>query len=90
MLQLNAQNAAQMQQRDAKFPLLAKGILIPQVRSGSPAAKAGLRQGDIITGQPSQLACLQAKRQQIESGAMQFTYNHEAWQGGIEALSNGF
>ena len=51
MLQLNAQNAAQMQQRDSKFPAITHGILVPSVTTGSPAAKAGLQQGDIITGE---------------------------------------
>ena len=51
MLQLNAQNAAQMQQRDSKFPAITHGILVPSVTAGSPAAKAGLQQGDIITGE---------------------------------------
>lgn len=50
MLQLNARNAAQIQQNDARFPPLSEGILVPSVTAGSPAAKAGLRQGDIITG----------------------------------------
>lgn len=51
MLQLNASNAAQMQKRDSRFPTLTTGILVPSVHSGSPAAKAGLQQGDIITGE---------------------------------------
>ena len=51
MLQLNEHNATQMRQKDPNFPIVAQGILVPHVASGSPACKSGLREGDIITGE---------------------------------------
>lgn len=50
MLQLNPHNTAQMHEKDKHFPALDQGILVPSVYPGSPAAKAGLKPGDIITG----------------------------------------
>lgn len=50
MLQLNEHNAAQMRQKDANFPEITQGILVPHVAAGSPACKCGLREGDVITG----------------------------------------
>lgn len=50
MLQLNQHNAAQMRQKDPKFPQVKQGILVPHVAANSPAAKSGLREGDVITG----------------------------------------
>ncbi len=50
MLQLNEHNAAQMRQKDAHFPEVNQGILVPHVAAGSPACKCGLREGDVITG----------------------------------------
>lgn len=48
LLQLNRHNAAQFRARDPNFPDVMGGILVPDVQSGSPAEKAGLRQGDVI------------------------------------------
>lgn len=50
MLQLNQHNAAQMRQKDPNFPEVKQGILVPYVASNSPAARSGLREGDVITG----------------------------------------
>ncbi|KAL3160787.1 hypothetical protein ABBQ38_009198 [Trebouxia sp. C0009 RCD-2024] len=50
MLQLNQHNAAQMRQKDPNFPEVMQGILVPFVAANSPAAKCGLREGDVITG----------------------------------------
>ena len=50
MLQLTSENAAQMHEKDHKFSALTRGVLVASVHPGSPAAKAGLMQGDIITG----------------------------------------
>ena len=50
MLQLTSENVAQMHEKDRQFPALNEGILVASVHAHSPAAKAGLKQGDIITG----------------------------------------
>lgn len=50
MLQLTAENAAQMHKKNSQFPSTIRGVLLANIRAGSPAARAGLRQGDIITG----------------------------------------
>ena len=50
MLQLNQHNAAQMRQKDPNFPEVKQGILVPHVAANSPAARSGLREGDVITG----------------------------------------
>lgn len=41
---------AQLQRRDARFPDLESGILVPHVTPGSPAERAGMRPGDVIVG----------------------------------------
>lgn len=50
MLQLNEHNASQMREKDAAFPAVSQGILVPYVAVGSPAAKCGMKDGDVITG----------------------------------------
>ena len=50
MLELNSEIALHMHQKNCKFPALTTGILVPFVSKGSPADKAGLKAGDIITG----------------------------------------
>ena len=57
MLQLNQHNAAQMRQKDPNFPEVMQGILVPYVAANSPAAKCGLREGDVITGDCSAHSC---------------------------------
>ena len=52
LLELNAAKIAQLRARDAGFPSVTAGILVPAVTPGSPAAAAGLQAGDIITGEP--------------------------------------
>ncbi|KDD75649.1 hypothetical protein H632_c569p0, partial [Helicosporidium sp. ATCC 50920] len=52
MLQLNPHNAAQFRKKDAAFPDVSAGILVPHVREDSPAQKAGLCAGDVIVGFP--------------------------------------
>jgi HtrA serine peptidase 2 len=49
LLQLNALNLAQIRRRDSTFPEDVKdGVLVPHIKPGSPAEKAGLQQGDVI------------------------------------------
>ena len=51
MLQLDAGKAEQLRQRDASFPAVRAGILVPEVSHGSPAHCAGLQPGDVIVGE---------------------------------------
>lgn len=50
MLQLNSGNVVEFRKRDPTFPAVSQGILVPHVTMASPAYKAGLRPGDVITG----------------------------------------
>jgi S1-C subfamily serine protease len=50
MLQLNSGNLVEFRKRDPTFPDVSHGILVPHVTVASPAYKAGLRPGDVITG----------------------------------------
>lgn len=51
MLQLDAGKSEQLRQRDASFPAVRAGILVPEVSHGSPAHCAGLQPGDVIVGE---------------------------------------
>ena len=50
MVELNQQVAAQMRQRDSRFPEVKQGILVTGVAANSPAFRCGLKEGDVITG----------------------------------------
>jgi HtrA serine peptidase 2 len=50
LMELSPAVAAQMRQREPDFPAAAeRGVLVPGVVPGSPAARGGLRPGDVIT-----------------------------------------
>lgn len=55
LLELDVDTALQMRRRNSKLPILAAGVLVTAVNKGSPADKAGLRAGDVITGWSSHL-----------------------------------
>lgn len=50
LLELSPAVAAQMREREPGFPAnVERGVLVPAVVPGSPAARGGLRPGDVIT-----------------------------------------
>ncbi|CAL0302295.1 unnamed protein product [Lupinus luteus] len=48
MLDLNEMIIAQLKKRDASFPNVEKGILVPMVTPRSPGDRAGFRPGDVV------------------------------------------
>ncbi|GAV86977.1 PDZ_2 domain-containing protein/Trypsin_2 domain-containing protein [Cephalotus follicularis] len=48
MLDLNELIIAQLQETDATFPDVNRGVLVPMVTPGSPAARAGFCSGDVV------------------------------------------
>lgn len=48
MLDLNEMIIAQLKERDAVFPNVNRGVLVPMVTPGSPADRAGFRPGDVV------------------------------------------
>lgn len=48
MLDLNSMIIAQLKERDATFPDVSRGVLVPMVTPGSPADRAGFRPGDVV------------------------------------------
>ncbi len=55
LLELSPAVAAQLREREPGFPAVERGVLLPAVVPGSPAARGGLRPGDVIVayaGQP--------------------------------------
>ncbi|XP_058738560.1 putative protease Do-like 14 [Vicia villosa] len=48
MLDLNEMIIAQLKKKDASFPNVNKGILVPMVTPDSPGDRAGFRPGDIV------------------------------------------
>ncbi|KAF9605739.1 hypothetical protein IFM89_018135 [Coptis chinensis] len=48
MLDLNEMIIAQLKERDAAFPNVRKGVLVPMVTPGSPGDRAGFRPGDVV------------------------------------------
>ncbi|KAK7258893.1 hypothetical protein RIF29_24482 [Crotalaria pallida] len=48
MLDLNEMIIAQLKKKDASFPDVNKGILVPMVTPGSPGDRAGFHPGDVV------------------------------------------
>lgn len=48
MLDLNEMIIEQLKKKDASFPNVNKGILVPMVTPGSPGDRAGFRPGDVV------------------------------------------
>ncbi|WCJ43117.1 Trypsin family protein with PDZ domain [Euphorbia peplus] len=48
MIDLNDMIIAQLKDRDARFPNVHKGVLVPMVTPGSPADRAGFHPGDVV------------------------------------------
>ncbi|KAI3448589.1 hypothetical protein Pfo_005254 [Paulownia fortunei] len=48
MLDLNDMIIAHLKERNASFPDVSRGVLIPMVSPGSPADRAGFRPGDVV------------------------------------------
>ncbi|KAL0387447.1 UNVERIFIED_CONTAM: putative protease Do-like 14 [Sesamum radiatum] len=48
MLDLNDMIVAHLKERNASFPDVSRGVLIPMVSPGSPADRAGFRPGDVV------------------------------------------
>ncbi|KAG8363839.1 hypothetical protein BUALT_Bualt19G0064000 [Buddleja alternifolia] len=48
MLDLNDMIVAHLKERNASFPDIRSGVLIPMVSPGSPADRAGFRPGDVV------------------------------------------
>lgn len=48
MIDLNEMIIAQLKERDATFPNVNKGVLVPMVTPGSPTDRAGFRPGDVV------------------------------------------
>ncbi|KAL0360797.1 UNVERIFIED_CONTAM: putative protease Do-like 14 [Sesamum radiatum] len=48
MLDLNDMIVAHLKERNASFPDVSNGVLIPMVSPGSPADRAGFRPGDVV------------------------------------------
>ncbi len=48
LLELSPAVSAQLREREPGFPAVERGVLLPAVVPGSPAARGGLRPGDVI------------------------------------------
>ncbi|XP_057962857.1 putative protease Do-like 14 isoform X2 [Malania oleifera] len=48
MIDLNDMIIAQLKERDATFPNVHKGVVVPKVTPGSPADRAGFHPGDVV------------------------------------------